>query len=266
VNFAQSKTLQSDTFPEPSAPSLSAHFTSSWVSCPYIQYNPHQHDHQERVPPTPPAPPELTAHYQSPRPMRSSQMRLDPSPHPTPCSPIQLLPRSRAFFFFGAGVHFPAVFSQPPSTPMSSNSPCGWQPSTTPNHAPTRSSFSPESQTLTGTETTTFNPPQGSPSCSLKPKAQLRHLTPRNHSHGLLTINQPALSRLPTFSREYCSTLTQILSIFRNVNVKLEWCPFESWIAGIKHCINLTREHTVAPPPSHPTTRNHTPSPSRNTQ
>jgi hypothetical protein len=132
---------------------------------------PHQHDHQERVPPTPPAPPELTAHYQSPRPMRSSQMRLDPSPHSTPCSPIQiqhLLPRSPAF---GAGVHFPALFSQPPSTPMATNSPCGWQPSTTPNHAPTKSSSSPESQNLTGTEATTFNLPQGSPSCSLKPKS-----------------------------------------------------------------------------------------------
>ena len=53
------------------------------------------------------------------------------------------------------------------------------------------------------------------------------------------------------FSRDFCSTLTQIFSLSRS-SVKLEWCPSEVSIAGIKRCIDLARSHATTPfPPFH---------------
>jgi len=53
-------------------------------------------------------------------------------------------------------------------------------------------------------------------------------------------------------SRKFCTTMTQILSNFRNTRVSIEWCPSEISIAGIHRCIDLARETATAPfPPSH---------------
>ncbi len=55
-----------------------------------------------------------------------------------------------------------------------------------------------------------------------------------------------------SFSRDFCSTLTQILSVFRNTRITIEWCPSEVSIAGIRRCIDLARDAASAPlPPNH---------------
>jgi hypothetical protein len=54
-----------------------------------------------------------------------------------------------------------------------------------------------------------------------------------------------------SFSREFCNTLTQIFFVCRS-RIKLEWCPSESSIAGIKRCIEHACSHATAPwPPNH---------------
>jgi Reverse transcriptase (RNA-dependent DNA polymerase) len=51
-------------------------------------------------------------------------------------------------------------------------------------------------------------------------------------------------------SRDFCDTLTRILSSFRSTHIKLEWCPSEVSIAGIKRCIDLARSIASIPLPA----------------
>ena len=50
-------------------------------------------------------------------------------------------------------------------------------------------------------------------------------------------------------SREFCSTLTQILSVFRNAKVHLDWCPSKPKSVGIKRCIELAFNNAANPLP-----------------
>ena len=55
-----------------------------------------------------------------------------------------------------------------------------------------------------------------------------------------------------SFSRDFCSTLTQIFLAFRSTRINLEWCPSATSIAGIKRCIDLTQTNAANPwPPNH---------------
>jgi hypothetical protein len=50
-------------------------------------------------------------------------------------------------------------------------------------------------------------------------------------------------------SREFCSTLTQIFSVFRNAKVHLDWCPSRPKLVGIKRCIKLALNNAANPLP-----------------
>jgi len=50
-------------------------------------------------------------------------------------------------------------------------------------------------------------------------------------------------------SREFCSTLTQIFSVFRNAKVHLDWCPSRPKLVGIKRCIELALNNAANPLP-----------------
>ena len=55
-----------------------------------------------------------------------------------------------------------------------------------------------------------------------------------------------------SFSRDFCSTLTQIFLAFRSTRINLEWCPSATSIAGIKRCIDLAQTNAANPwPPNH---------------
>src|SRR5258708_8344805 len=55
-----------------------------------------------------------------------------------------------------------------------------------------------------------------------------------------------------SFSREFCTTRTQVLSSFRSTRVSIEWWPSVVSIAGIRCYIDLTRETATTPfPPNH---------------
>ena len=50
-----------------------------------------------------------------------------------------------------------------------------------------------------------------------------------------------------SFSRDFCTMLTQILSAHRTIKIKLEWCPSATSIEGIKQCIDLAHNNAAAP-------------------
>jgi hypothetical protein len=55
-----------------------------------------------------------------------------------------------------------------------------------------------------------------------------------------------------SFSRDFCSTLTQIFLAFRSTRINLKWCPSATSIAGIKRCIDLAQTNAANPwPPNH---------------
>jgi hypothetical protein len=43
--------------------------------------------------------------------------------------------------------------------------------------------------------------------------------------------------------------LTQILSIFRNIKVHLDWCPSRPKSVGIKRCIKIAHNNAANPMP-----------------
>jgi hypothetical protein len=51
------------------------------------------------------------------------------------------------------------------------------------------------------------------------------------------------------YAREFCSTLTQIFSVFRNTKVHLDWCPSQAKpkSVGIKRCIELALNSAANP-------------------
>jgi hypothetical protein len=91
-------------------------------------------------------------------------------------------------------------------------------------------------------------------------QAQL-HLNQNRVTHITIFATNPAAIKAITnlcphpgqsFSRDFCTMLTQTLSVFRNTRITIEWCLSEVSIAGIHCCIDLARNATTAPfPPDH---------------
>jgi len=66
-------------------------------------------------------------------------------------------------------------------------------------------------------------------------------------------LPSPTYGRTPQFhSRDFCTTLTQIFSIFRTAKIQLEWCPSRPKPQGITRCIELAHLGAANPlPPNH---------------
>ena len=150
----------------------------------------------------------------------------------------------------------------------------------------TTSRSSPADQNRTGTTTTTSNPQQVSRSSLRQRTRNLPlHLHPRNHGnrlqrgslcprassrrsptipgpppnhHATIYSTNPAAIQAITNLRphagqssalDFCNSLTQLFASSRTTRVKIEWCPSEVLIVGIRRCIDLARANAVAPLP-----------------
>ena len=80
-----------------------------------------------------------------------------------------------------------------------------------------------------------------------------------NHQVTIYSTNPAAIQAITnlrphagqSFALEFSALLTQTFASSRS-KIKLEWCPSEATIAGIRRCIDLARTNTTAPwPPGH---------------
>jgi len=120
---------------------------------------------------------------------------------------------------------------------------------------PVSSHPSPVSRLL-GTTATAFNADLGSLVSAIRlaqnnlnrsPIKQITILSPNPSAIQAITNLRPHTGQF--HSREFCSTLTQILSVFRNAKVNLDWCPSRPKSVGIKRCIELVLNNAANPLP-----------------
>jgi hypothetical protein len=91
----------------------------------------------------------------------------------------------------------------------------------------------------------------------------------QNHLNRALTRHITILSSNPSptlgltqanSTREFCSTLTQTLSAFRNTKVHIDWFPSRPKSVGIKRWIELAHNNAANPlPPYHRKPHSHLP-------